>query len=475
VAGQLDQQIRRVRLLPFAEALAGIERVARDAALGSDKEVEVAIQGGDGLFDRALIDGLRDPLRHLVRNAIDHGIEEAAERRTAGKPRRGQVTVAAQVRGGSIEVTVCDDGRGIDLERVRAEAARRGAVPPEDPRALARLVFEAGFSTAARVTAVSGRGVGLDIVRSRVQGMRGHVELLHGAGQGTTVRLTVPLTLTTIRAVLLRVGDQELAVPSHQVESLRRVQRDELPLVDGRRRLCAGGPPVLVVSLGALLGLGAPSPPAARKIALAQLAAGGADEAGDRAAFIVDELLDEAELTVKRLPRRLAGAPHLSGAAILPSGRVALILNVQALIDSALAQTGDDVALRATQPARARKRVLLVDDSITTRGLERSILEAAGYEVMTAADGAEAWRLLQEKGADILVSDIEMPNVDGFQLTERVRGASRFARLPIVLVTGLASESDRARGLDLGADAYLVKSAFQQSSLLETVADLVRG
>jgi two-component system chemotaxis sensor kinase CheA len=468
--GRLDEEIQSLRLLPFLEAVAGIDRVARDAAQGEGKQVDLAVEGGDVLLDRAIIEELRDPLRHLVRNAVDHGIEPAAERRAAGKPERGRVTVAARVQGASIGVTVADDGRGVDVPRVRAELARRGVVDPDGPQAVERLLFEAGFSTAARVTGVSGRGVGLDVVRSRVQAMRGQVALSYTAGGGTTVRLTVPLTLSRVRVVLLRVGDQVLAVPSHQVESLRRVTPDDLPLVEGRRRLRTTGTPLAVSSLGSLLGIGAAPAALPARITLAVLVGAAAT-----AAILVDELLDELALTVKRLPRRLQGARHLSGASILPDGRVALILDVPALVESALTESGADPVAAAAKPARQRKRVLLVDDSITTRGLERSILEAAGYDVLAASDGAEAWRLLQEHGADILVSDIEMPNLDGFQLTERVRRTTRFARLPIVLVTGLTSESDRARGLELGADAYLVKTAFQQSSLVETVADLVRS
>ncbi len=468
-ATRLDEEVRRVRLLPFAEALAGIERIARDVAAAGDKTIEVAFSGEEVLLDRAVIDELRDPLHHLVRNAVDHGIEPVAARRAAGKPEAGQIRIAARVHGGAVEVTVADDGRGIDLAAVRARAADRRRAVPSDEAELVGLVFEAGFSTAPRVTGVSGRGVGLDVVRSRVEAMRGRVDMEFRAGQGTQFRLTVPVELTTMRAVLLHVGAEVVAVPSHQVLMLKRVDLAALPLAEGRRQLPTDGAPLPVVALGALLGLGAPQNRADDRLPLAVL--GTESEA---AAFVVDELIDEVALTVKRLPARLAGSRQLAGASILSDGRVALILNVAALVKEARGRGGDALTPVAAAEQRRRPRVLLVDDSITTRGLERSILEAAGYEVVTANDGAQAWLLLQEQQVDVIVSDIEMPNVTGFELTERVRGTHQFARLPIVLVSGLASDADRSRGLELGADAYVVKGAFQQSKLLETIAELVR-
>jgi two-component system chemotaxis sensor kinase CheA len=468
---RLDEEVRRVRLLPFAEALAGIERVARDAAAVSGKTIKMAFSGEDTLLDRAVLDELRDPLHHLVRNAADHGIETPAARRAAGKPEEGRIEIGARVSGGSVEITVVDDGRGIDVEALRARAAERHRTVPTRDAELVQLVFEAGFSTAPRVTGVSGRGVGLDVVRSRVEAMRGHVALDFTPGVGTRFRLTVPVELSTMRAVLLHAGDQIVAVASHQVRKVTRVGLEELPLAEGRRRLTTGGAPVPVVALAPLLGIGA-APTTSAKLPVAVLEIGG-----DAAAFAVDELVDEVALTVKRLPARLAASRHLAGASILADGRVALILNVATLLKEALRKRADDLAPRAAA-ARRRPRVLLVDDSITTRGLERSILEAAGYEVVTATDGGEAWMLLQEQAPDqqfdVIVSDIEMPNVTGFELTERVRATHALARVPVVLVSGLASDADRARGLELGADAYVVKSAFQQSMLLETIAELVR-
>jgi two-component system chemotaxis sensor kinase CheA len=469
---RLDEEVRRVRLLPFAEALAGIERVARDAAAAGGKTITMAFSGEDTLLDRAVLDELRDPLHHLVRNAADHGIETPTVRRAAGKPEAGRIEIGARVSGGSVEITVVDDGRGIDVEALRVRAAERNRPVPTRDGDLVQLVFEAGFSTAPRVTGVSGRGVGLDVVRSRVEAMRGHVALDFTPGVGTRFRLTVPVELSTMRAVLLHAGDQIVAVPSHQVRTVKRVGIDDLPLAEGRRRLPTAGAPLPVVALAPLLGLGA-APTTSAKLPLAVLEAGG-----DSAAFAVDELVDEVALTVKRLPARLGGTRHIAGASILSDGKVALILNVATLIKEALGRRAEDLAPR-TATGRRRTRVLLVDDSITTRGLERSILEAAGYEVVTASDGGEAWMLLQEQPPDqpfdVIVSDIEMPNVTGFELTERVRASQALARVPVVLVSGLASEADRARGLELGADAYVVKSAFQQSMLLETIAELVRS
>jgi two-component system chemotaxis sensor kinase CheA len=480
-AGLLDEEVRRVRMLPFAEACQGLERVVRDAAQAEGKRAALAVEGGDVELDRSVLEGLKDPLTHLVRNAVGHGVEPPEARRAAGKPEAGRVAVTAALRGGQVEVVVADDGAGLDLDALHDALRGRGMVEPADDRDLVDAIFLPGFSTAARVTNLSGRGVGLDVVKSRVEALHGTVAVASEPGRGTRFTLAVPLTLTTLRALLLTAGGQPFVLASAHVEKLVRVDPSEVRTVGGRAVLAQGGAPIPVAPLADLLGLPDDAP--------ARPAGGGPGKrpgavvvAGDRrVAVLVDELLAEQEVTVKSLGDRVRRVRSVSGATLLPDGRVALVLNPSALTRAvpsrAAAATGASPA-RGSQTARrsapaARKRLLVVDDSVTTRTLEKGILESAGYEVLTAVDGEDGWRVLERQGADLLITDVEMPRMDGFALTEAVRRTPRFESLPVVLFTSRASESDRARGIEVGADAYIVKSAFDQNDLLETIAQLL--
>jgi two-component system, chemotaxis family, sensor kinase CheA len=469
VAGPLNDAVHRVRMLPFAEACEGLERMARDLAQAEGKEVELVLEGGEVELDRSVLEELKDPLRHLVRNAVAHGAEAPEARRAAGKPPRARVTVTAALRGAQVEVSVTDDGAGLNLEALRARALERGLAEPADERELARLVFLPGLSTSPRVTDVSGRGVGLDVVKNQAEGLHGSADVQTAPGRGTRFTLTVPLTLTTLRAVLVSAGGQTFALADVHVQRVVRLTPDELPRVAGRPMLSLEGGPVPVGLLAAVLGVGGPPEAPTGKAPALVLGAGGR-----RVALVVDEALAEQEVVVKSLGARVRRLRHVTGATLLASGRVALLLNAAGVVRTALGAAEAGLPARAAAASQAaKKRLLVVDDSVTTRALEKAILEAAGYEVLTAPDGQAAWELLQERGADLLVSDVEMPRLDGVALTEAVRGSPRFRALPVVLVTGRASEQDRARGLQAGADAYLVKSAFDQRALLETVARLL--
>ena len=470
-AAPLEEDIRGVRMLPFGDACEGLERVVRDLAHADSKNVGLVIEGATVELDRAVLDHLKDPLLHLLRNAVDHGVETPDEREAAGKPPQATVSVAAMLRGSSVEIVVADDGRGLDLAAVREQARRTRMVVPEDDREATRLIFLPGFSTAPLVTELSGRGVGLDIVRHSVESLHGRVDFSFTPGQGTRVALTVPLTLTTIRALLLRAGGQVFALPLMSLVRLTRVAAGDLGSTAGREVLLSEGPPVPVASLSEVLGVPAETlHHAGGKFPLVIVTS------GDRqVALVVDELMAEQELVVKSLGTRLTRVRHFSGATVLPTGHVALILNAADLVQSALGRAPGPalaLALEQKQP-EDRRRVLLAEDSVTTRSLEKSILEAAGYDVTAVVDGGEAWQLLQEEGADLVVADVEMPRMDGFELCEAIRGSRRFRELPVVLVTARESDRDKARGLEVGANAYLPKSTFDQRQLLETITLLL--
>ncbi len=469
VTGEVADRVRRLRLRPFAEACESLPRVVRDLAAAAGKELELEILGGEVQVDRAVLDGLREALLHLVRNAADHGIESAAERERAGKPPRGTVRVAATLRGDRVSVTVTDDGAGLDVAAIRAQLEQRGRAVPIDERELARTLFEGGLSTQDEVTTTSGRGVGLDIVRASVARIRGSVEITWVAGRGTTFTLECPPTLATTRVLLVAVGPQMVAIPTSSVERLLRVRPEEIGHAEGREVIATTEAPVPLLALARLL------PPLVDRPTAGALTVVLLRAGTRRLAVTVDELVAELEVVLRPVGRRPMSLPLLSGAAILGTGRVALVLDPVAVVGAGLglrAEIGRSVA--ETSPSGpAQRRILVVDDSITTRTLERSILEAAGYDVRTAVDGADAWKALQEHGCDLVLADVEMPRMDGFALCEAIRASKRLRTLPVVLVTALETAEHRAHGLEVGADAYIGKSSFDQRHLLDTIDQLL--
>jgi two-component system chemotaxis sensor kinase CheA len=466
---EVAERVRRLRMRPFADACEALPRVVRDHVTAVGKEMELEVLGGDVEVDRAVLDGLREALLQLVRNAVDHGIEPPAERERAGKPRRGKVTVTAALRGDRLTVTVADDGAGLNIAAVRAQLERRGLSVPRDERELARTLFEGGFSTRAEATAISGRGVGLDVVRAATARIRGSVDVAWVQGRGTTFTLECPPSLASIRALLAAVGSQLLAVPTTHIERLQRVRLEEIKHAEGREVIATPEAPVPLVALARLL------PPLVERPAVGPLAVILLRAGEQRLAVAVDDLVAEQEIVLRPLGRGRDPLPHVSGAAILGSGRVALVLNTATIVAAGLGLGPESgLAIADAKPTGySRRRVLVVDDSITTRTLEQSILEAAGYDVRTAVDGADGWKVLQEHECDVVVADIEMPRMDGFALCEAIRGSKRFKQLPVVLVTALETPEHRARGLEVGADAYIGKSSFDQQNLLDTIHQLV--
>jgi two-component system chemotaxis sensor kinase CheA len=460
--------VRRLRLRPFGDVCESLPRAVRDVAAAGNKEVELTIDGVDVEADRMVIDALRDPLLHLVRNAVDHGIEPPDERERTGKPRQGSIRVSAELAGGRMVVSVADDGAGLDEDAIRRTLRERGLPEPGSSSDLAEVLLTGGFSTRQQATAISGRGVGLDIVRSSLERIRGSVDVEWTKGRGTTFILECPPTPATLRAVLVRLGAYVYALPTVHVQRLRRVRTADLRSAAGGMILPTRKGPIRVFSLARLLGPPLEARPL-EQTAIVVVASVGSRRGG----FIVDEVLDEDELVMRPLGAGDGAVPHAAGATILPSGKVALVLAVPSLLSAGL-RPGKAIAPTVTVDRDTpRLRILVADDSITTRTLEQGVLESAGYQVFTAVNGEDAWDTLQQEGADALVADVEMPRMDGFALCRRVRSSERFRELPIVLVTGLDSAADRARGLEAGADVYIAKASFDQSSLLEAVSQLI--
>lgn len=470
LADEMSRGVRELRMRPFSDALTDLPRLARDVATAAGKHVHVETSGVSLQADRVVLAQLREALMHLVRNAVDHGLEKPDVRRAAGKPEEGTVRIDARLLGDRIVVTVADDGAGLDIDSVRRRLAARHESVPDDDHAVVRRLFQGGISTRAEATTISGRGVGLDAVRAVADRVRGSVDLTWSPGHGTTFTLEAPLTLATARAVLACVGQAHVAIPAAFIERLMRVAPEDLRMIEGRLAVQTADEPVVIASLAAVLG-----PPILDRAPEGPLSFAVVRVGASRVALRVDALLEETEVVVR--PIRAHGqvpVPHVSGAAMLGSGIIALVLNVTTAVAAALGLPAGATHLPARDATpTVRRRVLVVDDSITTRTLESSVIEAAGYDVMTAVDGADALRILQERGADLVVSDVEMPRMDGIQLCESIRALARFRELPVILVTALETPEHRARGLEAGADAYLGKSTFDQEGLLTTIRDLL--
>jgi two-component system chemotaxis sensor kinase CheA len=463
----MESGARRLRTVSFEETCEGLDRAARDVARAEGKDVELRVEARGVELDRAISEALRDPLLHLVRNAVSHGVESPSERRAAGKSEAGLITVSAEVLGDFVSVRVEDDGRGVSLRAVR-DRARRLALPvaEEDADAL-RMIFAPGFTTSRSISEVSGRGIGLDVVASRIEALHGKVDVASHPGAGTRFTLTLPLTLGLVRALLVSVGDGVVAIPSTSVVTLRRAGAEAFKRVEGRDVLPLAGYVVPVASLARTLGMAEETAPNANRMVVV------VTSSGREVALIVRALLAETEVVVRPFGGRIKRVRHFSGTAALPEGGLALVLDTADAVRTASAAHGPSLAASVREEKPSRRRLIVADDSVTTRSLVRSILEAAGFDVLAVADGAEAWRVLQREGADLVVTDVQMPRMDGFELTAAIRASDRFRRLPVILVTSLDSESDRLRGVEAGADAYIVKSAFDQEQLLEVIGQLI--
>ncbi len=467
----LDEEIYNVRMLPFSDACGGLERAVRDISKTTNKEVTLKIEGADVEVDRSVLEGLKDPLLHLVRNAVDHGIESVKERLAAGKTAAATVTVSASLRGGQVEVRVADDGAGFNLARIRAIAEKRGIEIPDDTREQARLVFAPGFSTAKLITDISGRGVGLDVVQSQVESLHGDVDVSFEVGKGTRFTLMVPLTLTTIRSMLVQVSEQIYAIPTTAVHRLVRFNISDVHSSAGRDTLLLREAPTRLVSLASTLGLKSKGLVSGKSTKGLAVVLATSDQ---RVALAVDEVMSEQEVLVKNLGARIRRLRHFSGCTLLPTGRIALVMNAANVVRSALGtEVRRSILTEAKQDSWVRKQLLLADDSVTTRTLLKNILETAGYDVVAASDGQHAWEIAQEQTFDAVVTDVDMPRMTGFDLTEKLRGYETTANLPIVLVTARGTDQDKEQGVKVGANAYIVKGTFEQQNLLDTLAQLV--
>jgi chemotaxis protein histidine kinase CheA len=475
-------------MVPVRRVVAGLPRVVRDVATAGGKDVRLVISDTDVELDKQVLDGVSDALKHLVVNAVDHGCETGPERVRAGKSAQATVTVSARAAGGTVVIEVSDDGIGIDETTLRAAAISRGALLPDSTlsgQALLGVLFQPTFSTAAQVTETSGRGIGLDVVRSAVEGLGGSVDLKTTPGLGTTFTLTLPVTLGVLRCLMARVGGDRVALPVPGVVESLSLKNAVMHSLAGRPVVVRHGETLPLLDLGAALG----SPSAGDVTARAAVVV----RHGDRqVAWAVDSLDGEREVVVKDLGPFIGRLPIISGVTIDGDGSVVCLVDLRELSE-ANGTTGSSYGTgsfdlgevstplesdgvgsgRGAGPDVARPRVLVVEDSVGVRELERVILEGAGYQVTTAVDGTEGAAQLAGDPVDLVLSDVEMPGIDGYALTRKIRTTPGWEQVPVVIMTSRGSEVDQRSGLDAGASAYLLKSEFDQDQLVETVRRLV--
>jgi two-component system chemotaxis sensor kinase CheA len=476
VTQAIQEEIRRVRMLPVETLIPTMERVVRDVARASHKQAQLIVRGADVELDKRVLEDLKDPLVHLLRNSVDHGIEEPEVRAAMGKDEIGTVTVAVTQRGGNVQIVVADDGKGLDAEAIKRSSVNKGLIQQHEADTMSDeetylLIFNAGMSTKEEVTAVSGRGVGMDVVKSQLETLQGRINVKSVAGEGTEFHLVVPISLATIRGLIVKIGLDSYALPLHAVEKIITMTPTAIYHVDGAMMFDYTGEPMSVIHMADVLER--PRHPDREDRLLAIIIAG----AERRMAFLVDDFISEQEMVVKPLGKQLQRVRNVAGATLLGTGQPVVILNAADMIKSA--QGGRTVhkpvivQVKADDGDKPPARILVVDDSITTRTLERNILQGAGYQVVTAVDGVEALALLETETFDLVVADIEMPRIDGFELVEWIRQSAHYGALPVVLVTSLESQEHRERGLKVGADAYIVKSGFEQSVLLDTIEEFL--
>lgn len=468
----LLEDTKKTMLLPFSHLLEAFPMAVRDISRKKGKEAEIVFEGETLEMDRRILEELKDPLMHLVRNCVDHGIERPSEREGAGKPRKGRITLSvAHADGNTAEIKVADDGGGIDAERVRAAAIKSGIIKTsvsEAPGAqdALSLIFHSGFSTSPIITDISGHGLGLAIVREKVERLGGSISV-ESSKAGTTFRMLLPLTIATFRGVLVGAGGQSFIIPTSSIERTFRAKKSQFGLSENTETVTLDYEVFSFVRLSTVLGL------QDRAFGDGPVSVLLLSSSGSRIAFGVDEIFGEEDVLVKGLGPQLKKVRNISGAAILGTGRPVPIINVPDLLRSAV-KAGPGPVKKVALRLDAKKRpVLVAEDSITSRMLLKNILETAGYEVRTAVDGLEAWTLMKTEKFDLLVSDVEMPRMNGFELTARVRADKDLSGLPVVLVTALETREDRERGIEAGANAYMIKSSFNQNNLLEIIKRLI--
>ena len=479
LAESLYQESIASRMRPFGEAVEAYPRMVRDISKSIGKKARFEIKGKETEVDRDVLEKLDAPISHILRNAIGHGLETPADRQAAGKQETGTVTIVARHHAGMLRIEIRDDGRGIDIDRLKGKILEKGLTTQEilsglSQAELLEFLFLPAFSTADKVTELSGRGVGLDVVQSMMQELGGAVRIETTAGAGTVFQLSLPITRSVIRALLLEIAGELYALPIPRIVQICVVSASQIRTVENRRYTTIDGNEVGLVSAQHVLEW-TDALPNAESWSTVVL-----NHHSNLYGLIVDRIRGETELVVRPLDSRLGRVPNINATAIHADGSPILILDVDDLVHSIDNKISGErwrmsagITADSSETAAKAQRILVVDDSITVRQLQKQILESSGYEVHLAVDGVEGWNAIRLGDYDLIISDIDMPRMTGFELLEHIRGESKFANLPVIIVSYKDRESDRRRGLDLGANYYLTKSSFKNETYMNAVLDLI--
>jgi len=473
----LLEDVKKVLMLPFSTLLKTFPKIVRDISREQNKEVDLVVKGSTIEVDRRILEEMKDPFVHLLRNCIDHGVESPKERAKKKKNKKATITISiSQKSNGMIEVILSDDGAGIDSENVKKVAVKRGIITAEEADKLSEndkklLVFENDISTSPIITDVSGRGLGLPIVREKIGSLGGSLQLESELGKGTSFIINLPVTLATFRGIVIVVNGESFIIPTSSVERVMRIKKENIKTVKNRETINYDNEPILFARMEKVLKLQDKKRMNKEKQLIQTLII---THGNKKYGFAVDEIISEQEVLVKNLGEQLNRVPNVSGVTMMGSGKIIPILNVSDLMKSAIyASTVESYERIAREEKEVKKSILIAEDSITSRTLLKNIFQTAGYKVKATVDGAEAYTAATTQKFDLVVSDIEMPRMNGFELVSKIRKNKETKELPVVLVTGLESDEDKKRGIDVGADAYIVKRSFDQSNLLNVVSKLI--
>jgi two-component system sensor histidine kinase and response regulator WspE len=476
LSGRLSHEVISSRMRPFGDGVHGFQRMVRDVARSLGKQVDLRIVGTDTQVDRDILDKIEAPLNHILRNAVDHGLETPEERMAAGKPAEGTIVLEAMHNAGMLSIIIKDDGRGVDLDALRRKIVAKGMVSEGMARDLSEselldFLFLPSFSTRDQVTEISGRGVGLDVVHNAVQEMRGQIRASTKPGKGLRLNLQLPLTLSVVRSLMVEIGNELYAFPLARVESILKVERSAIATVEDRQFITHEGQHIGLVDATQVLGCDTGD----RADDLLSVVI-----IGDRSqsyGLVVGRFAGERELAVRALDPRLAKVKDISAAAVTETGEPLLILDV----DDMLRSIENLVSGRRLSKVRESekgteatgKRVLIVDDSLTVREVERKLLESRGYDVDVAVDGMDGWNTVRLGSYDLVISDVDMPRMNGIEFVGLIKTDPKLKALPVMIVSYKDRPEDRDRGLQAGADYYLAKGSFHDETLLDAVVDLI--
>jgi two-component system chemotaxis sensor kinase CheA len=477
LGGRLYRDVRELRIVPAESVFGGVRKMVRDLAQAERKQVEIEVEGLETRADRQVLQALKDPVMHLLRNAVSHGIEAPDVRMRRGKPAAGRIAIKMATQGNRLIIRIADDGYGLDRARIVKEALRRGVLREDasvagNVVALTPLLVQPGFTTAREVTEISGRGIGLSVVDKAVRQLQGTFDLSPGERAGTVASVAVPLMVASHRLLLAQCNGHTYAIPTHNVQRLCRFAVEGITTVNGKSMIVSEDEddPLPLASLAQLLGhTDTAVDSTGTSILVVSLRSGPA-----RLGVAVDRLVGVQDAIVHDLDGALRKLSLVMGGIILADGGIATVINPTALIESGR-EPGHQWSFDKRPPVESRKAplIMVVDDSITTRTLEKSILEARGFRVRLSVDGVDALEKLSQEPVDLVIADIEMPRMDGFELLHAMKGDQRVAEIPVILVTSRDNAQDRRKGLALGADAYIVKQRFDQSALIETIDQIL--